>query len=93
MPSNNSSPQNKFCFVTKAEEQRTIEARIRAEQEEVMRQVQERNARETSAAAALAAAAAAATPALASATGEGGDAGGGGTLEGIEDGASSSFLS
>ncbi|CAN0486010.1 unnamed protein product, partial [Ectocarpus sp. 12 AP-2014] len=31
-----------------AEEQRTIEARIHAEQEELMRQVKERNARETS---------------------------------------------
>eukprot|EP00752_Nemacystus_decipiens_P006203 g5596.t2 len=41
------------------EEQRTIEARIHAEQEELMRQVKERNARENSAAAALAAEAAA----------------------------------
>lgn len=75
--------------MTKAEEQRTIEARIRAEQEEVMRQVQERNARETSAAAAAAAAA----PAPASGVGESGDAGGGGTVEGVGDGASSSLLS
>lgn len=42
-----------------AEEQRTIEARIHAEQEELMQQVKERNAREMSAAAAAEASAAA----------------------------------
>ncbi|CAN0303976.1 unnamed protein product, partial [Hapterophycus canaliculatus] len=64
-----------------AEEQRTIEARIHAEQEELMRQAKERNARETSAAAAdaaadVAAAAATASPSLAgTGTPEGGEEG------------------
>ncbi|CAN0248535.1 unnamed protein product, partial [Laminaria digitata] len=68
-----------------AEEQRTIEARIHAEQEELMRQVKERNARETSAAVA------AASEASSSANAYRGGGGGGG--DGGAEGADSSVMS